>query len=124
MTTTLLGPASTGRAPETARRLAEAARSFLDSLNPEQRAAASLPFGHERRFVWDYRPPEMTPRNGLRLVNMNREQQDQALAVLEIGLSARGASTARQIIALEPILKETERIEHEVNQFMRDTEHY
>jgi hypothetical protein len=66
----------------------------------------------------------MTPRNGLRLVNMNREQQDKALAVLEIGLSARGASTTRQIIALEPILRETERIEHEVNSFMRDAEHY
>jgi hypothetical protein len=123
---TLLDPRAhlTGRAPQTAGRLAEAARAFLASLNPEQLQAATLPFGHERRYVWDYRPPEMTRRNGLRLINMTREQQDKAMALLDLGLSERGRHTARQIIALEPILKETERIEHEVHFFVRDEEHY
>jgi hypothetical protein len=121
---TLLDQSLTGRAPQTAGRLAEAARAFLASLNPEQLQAATLPFGHERRYVWDYRPPEMTRRNGLRLINMTREQQDKAMALLDLGLSERGRHTARQIIALEPILKETERIEHEVNFFIRDEEHY
>src|SRR5918912_871003 len=122
--TTLLDPGLTGRAPHTAGRLAEAARAFLECLAPEQRQAASLPFGHERRYVWDYRPPEITRRNGLRLVNMTAEQQARALALLEIGLSARGDQPARWIIGLEPILKDSERIEHEVNNFMRDPEHY
>jgi hypothetical protein len=124
--TTLLDPRSSaiGRAPQTAVRLAEAARAFLDSLTPEQRQVATLPFGHERRYVWDYRPPEITWRNGLRLISMTREQQDKALALLDISLSQRGSRTARQIIALEPILKEAERIEHEINKFIRDPEHY
>ncbi|HYY89756.1 MAG TPA: DUF3500 domain-containing protein [Chloroflexota bacterium] len=122
--TTLLDRTQTARAPDTARRMANAARAFLDSLSPEQRQAATLPFSSERRFVWDYRPPEHTPRNGLRLVNMTREQQARAEAVLEIGLSARGLDTVRQIIALEPILRETERLENDVNPFMRDSEHY
>src|SRR5919202_4725690 len=121
---TLLDRAQTARAPESARRMADAARAFLDSLSPEQREAATLPFASERRLVWDYRPPEHTPRNGLRLVNMTSEQQAKAQAVLEIGLSARGLDTARQIIALEPILRETERLENDVNPFLRDSEHY
>ena len=59
--------------------------------------------------MWDYRPPESTPRNGLRLINMNREQQAKALAVLDIGLSTRGAQQVRQIIDLETPLRERSR---------------
>jgi hypothetical protein len=114
----------TDRAPATARRMAAAAIAFLDSLGDQQRRAATLPFGDDRRYVWDYRPPETTRRNGLRLVNMTQAQQRLALALLDIGLSTRGAETARQIINLETTLKETERIEQHVNNFMRDPEHY
>src|SRR5438128_838428 len=81
----------TDRAPATAGRMASAALDFLASLNETQRRAATLPFGDDRRYVWDYRPPESTPRNGLRLINMTHDQQRRALAVLDIGLSARGA---------------------------------
>jgi hypothetical protein len=81
----------THRAPATAGRMATAAVDFLASLNEGQRRAASLPFGDDRRYIWDYRPPESTPRNGIRLINMMAEQQHKALALLEIGLSTRGA---------------------------------
>ena len=91
----------TERAPATARRLADAAVEFLDSLNESQRKAATLPFGDDRRYVWDYRPPESTPRNGLRLINMTAEQRRKAEAVMDIGLSTRGADQVRKIIGLK-----------------------
>jgi hypothetical protein len=114
----------TERAPATARRLADAAVEFLAALNESQHRMATLPFGDDRRYVWDYRPPESTPRNGLRLVNMTREQQRKALAVLDIALSTRGAHQVRQIFELEVPLLEQERIDGRVTPFIRHPEHY
>src|SRR4030088_2680876 len=95
----------TDRAPATAGRMAMAAMDFLASLNDGQRQAATLPFGDDRRYIWDSRPPENTPRNGLRLINMTPDQQRKALALLDIGLSSRGAEQVRQIVDLEvPLL--------------------
>src|SRR6266571_4725685 len=70
------------------------------------------------------RPPESTPRNGLRLVNMTASQQRKALALLDIGLSARGAEQVRQIIDLEVPLLESEQSEGRVTPFIRHPEHY
>src|SRR4029079_14251228 len=75
--TTALHLTITERAPATARRLAAAAVEFLASRNESQRKAATLPFGDDRRYVWDYRPPESTPRNGLRLINMKPQERRQ-----------------------------------------------
>ena len=86
---------TTDRAPATAGRMASAAQDFLASLTEQQRQVARLPFGDDRRYVWDYRPIESRPRNGLRLINMNEEQKRKALALLDIGLSTRGADTVR-----------------------------
>src|SRR5882762_9774833 len=125
MTATVIKDLSTtDRAPATAGRMASAALEFLASLNEMQRRAAALPFGDDRRYVWDYRPPESTPRNGLRLINMTAEQRRKAMAVLDIGLSMRGADQVRQIIDLELPLREQERIEGRVTPFIRDPEHY
>jgi hypothetical protein len=114
----------TERAPLTARSLAAAAVEFLASLNDTHRRLATLPFCDDRRYNWDYRPPESTPRNGLRLINMTREQQRLALAVLDIALSTRGALQVRQIIDLEVPLLEQEKIEQRVTPFIRHPEHY
>jgi hypothetical protein len=46
------------------------------------------------------------------------------MALLESGLSARGAQQARQIIALEPILKEAEALAGVSNSWRRDPERY
>jgi hypothetical protein len=97
---------------------------FLSSLNEGQRHAATLPFGDDRRYVWDYRPPESTPRNGLRLINMTADQQRKALALLDIGLSTRGAHQVRQIIDLEVPLLLQERADGRVTPFIRHPEHY
>jgi hypothetical protein len=104
--------------------MALAATDFLASLNDLQRRTASLPFGDDRRYVWDYRPLESTPRNGLRLINMNEDQKRKALALLDIGLSTRGADTVRQIIDLEIPLLVNEKLEGRVTPFVRHPEQY
>jgi hypothetical protein len=114
----------TDRAPATAGRMVSAAMEFLSSLNEMQRRAATLPFGDDRRYIWDYRPPENTPRNGLRLINMTAEQQRKALALLEIGLSTRGAHQVRQIMELEVPLLMQEQGDGRVTPFIRHPEHY
>jgi hypothetical protein len=115
---------TTDRAPATAGRMASAALDFLAALNDQQRRAANLPFGDDRRYVWDYRPLESTPRNGLRLINMTSQQQQKALALLDIGLSTRGARQVRQIIELEVPLLEQEKMEGRVTPFVRHPEQY
>jgi Protein of unknown function (DUF3500) len=114
----------TDRAPATAGRMVSAAMDFLSSLNETQRRAATLPFGDDRRYIWDYRPPENTPRNGLRLINMTSEQQRKALALLEIGLSTRGARQVREIMDLEVPLLLQEQADGRVTPFIRHPEHY
>jgi hypothetical protein len=104
--------------------MASAAQEFLASLTDQQRRMASLPFGDDRRYVWDYRPLESTPRNGLRLINMNDEQKRKALALLDIGLSARGADTVRNIMNLEIPLLVNEKAEGRVTPFVRHPEQY
>jgi uncharacterized protein DUF3500 len=115
---------ATERAPATAGRMASAAQEFLGSLNEQQRRVANLPFGDDRRYVWDYRPLESTPRPGLRLINMNEDQKRKALALLEIGLSARGADTVRKIMDLEIPLLANEKAEGRVTPFVRHPEQY
>ena len=122
--TATLDLSTTDRAPATAGRMASAALEFLAALNAQQREAATLPFGDDRRYIWDYRPPESTPRNGLRLINMNSQQQQKALALLDIGLSTRGARQVRQIIDLEVPLLEQEKMDGRVTPFVRHPEHY
>jgi hypothetical protein len=104
--------------------MASAAMEFLGSLTEQQRQTARLPCGDDRRYVWDYRPIESTPRNGLRLINMNAEQKRKALALLDIGLSARGADTVRMIMDLETPLLLTEKIEGRVTPFVRHPEQF
>lgn len=115
---------ATERAPATAGRMASAAQEFLGSLNEHQRHVANLAFGDDRRYVWDYRPLESTPRPGLRLINMNDEQKQRALALLDIGLSARGADTVRKIMNLEIPLLANEQREGRVTPFVRHPEQY
>lgn len=122
--TATLDLSTTDRAPATAGRMAAAAMEFLAALNDQQRKAATLPFGNDRRYIWDYRPPESTPRNGLRLINMTSDQQRKALALLDIGLSTRGAHQVRQIIDLEVPLLAQERMDGRVTPFIRHPENY
>jgi hypothetical protein len=122
--TATLDLSTTDRAPATAGRMSSAALDFLASLNEQQRQVATLPFGDDRRYIWDYRPLESTPRNGLRLINMTEDQKRKALALLDIGLSTRGASTVRQIMDLEIPLLAQEKLDCRVTPFVRHPEQY
>jgi hypothetical protein len=101
--------------------MADAAQRFLDALTDEQRAKATFPFAGDERYFWHYTPVE---RNGLMLMDMTGPQRELAFALMASGLSTRGARTARQIVDLEPILRETERIENLATQWSRDPERY
>jgi hypothetical protein len=101
--------------------MAEAAMAWLESLELDQRAQASLPFSGDERYQWSYTPG---PRNGLRLKEMTAAQRSAALRLFDAGLSVRGAATARQIIVHESILHETERIEQRPSEDERDPELY
>ena len=114
-------PNGVSRAPTVARQMAEAAARLLDTLSTEQRATATFPFEGDERYVWNYTPVD---RNGLQLKDMTPAQRDAAFALLDTGLSAQGAAKARQIIELEPVLRETERIEGIKNNWKRDPERY
>ena len=83
----------------------EAAQRFLDSLYDGQRAAATYDFLDDERFRWQYTPG---PRGGLPLRDLDSSQRGHAMRLLESGLSDRGATTARSIIDLEPILRAIE----------------
>jgi hypothetical protein len=122
--TATLDQTITDRAPALAGRMASAAMDFLTCLNSAQRQVATLPFGDDRRYVWDYRPPESTPRNGLRLLDMTADQQRLALALLDIGLSGRGARQVREIMDLETPLLANEKREGRVTHFVRHPELY
>ncbi len=86
--------------------IGRAVRSWLDGLDPGQRARATFPFASPERFAWDYRPGS---RAGLPIADMTPGQREAAMAILDAALSARGSSEVRAIMALEPILGELER---------------
>ena len=71
-----------------------AARAFLDSLTPEQKAVAQFPFDAEERFVWFYTP---VPRKGLTLKAMTEPQRKLAMNLLRSGLSEKGYTKAETI---------------------------
>jgi hypothetical protein len=123
---------STGhRAPVTARRMAEAAQRYLDSLDAPRRKATTFAFEDQERFRWNYRPDGFFIdgatfwHEGLRLINMTPDQQQAALALLDSGVSARTADRARAIMALETYLREQEReVPRWVPHVVRDPELY
>ena len=95
--------------------MSDAAQAFLDTLTPEQRAAAMFPFASDDRFDWHYIPRQ---RKGVPLKAMTTAQKKGALALLEASLSAEGYDKAERIRHLEQILYDRE------GRAMRDTELY
>ncbi|MBM4437246.1 MAG: DUF3500 domain-containing protein [Actinobacteria bacterium] len=116
-----LDVATLAYAPAAARRMADAARRFLDTLTIEQLKRATFAFAGDERYCWHYTPVE---RNGLRLRDMNAAQRQAAMVLLASGLSARGATTAGAIIALEAILHEWESLQRLEMPWTRDPEIY
>jgi Protein of unknown function (DUF3500) len=85
--------------------MASTAKSFLDALQPEQRAKATFTLEDEERSNWFYTP---VPRKGLQLKEMTDSQRKLAMALLNAGLSQQGYTKATTIISLENVLKAIE----------------
>ena len=85
--------------------MAAAANKFLDSLTPEQRAAAAFEFKNEERQNWIFVPKV---RQGLTIKKMTQPQRALAHALLLTGLSAQGYQKATNIMSLENVLKQLE----------------
>jgi hypothetical protein len=95
-----------GQESETALRMAEAARKFLDTLTAEDRTRIVFPVESEERKNWHYVPRE---RKGMPWKEMNGGQRKLAHALIAGGLSRTGYTKAMSIMALESILKQMER---------------
>jgi Protein of unknown function (DUF3500) len=82
--------------------MTDAAKAFLASLTPQQRAQATFQFQNDERFNWHYIPKE---RKGLPLREMTAEQKQLAHALLAAGLSQQGYIKAVSIMSLDEVLK-------------------
>lgn len=91
---------------DSARRMVDAARAWLDTLEDEQRAAALVPWpATEERHRWFYTP---TDHGGLPLLSMRPAQQSLAMQLVATGLSRAGYVTASTIMGLENVLDQVE----------------
>ena len=82
------------------------ARTFLNSLNKEQRNKAQFVFENSSKFDWHYLPATMYPRAGIALNQLNGEQKTLLFELLHSSLSETGYAKTQQIISLENILAE------------------
>jgi hypothetical protein len=82
--------------------MTDAAKAFVTSLTPAQRAQATFQFQDQERFNWHYIP---RVRKGLALRDMTPEQMQLAHALLAAGLSQRGYIKAVSIMSLDQVLK-------------------
>ena len=82
-----------------------AARAFVASLSPAQRARASFPFAGPERTRWHWTVPAAVPRNGLPLRAMSPRQRGLALALLRSSSSQAGYRKALHIMALQGVLQ-------------------
>lgn len=79
-----------------------AAKQFLDSLTPEEKAKATFSFDDAERENWFFTP---VPRKGLPLREMTVAQQHLATALLTAGLSQQGLIKAETIMSMEDVLR-------------------
>jgi hypothetical protein len=82
-----------------------AARAFLASLSPAQRARASFRFGGAERTRWHWTVPSTVPRNGLPLGEMSMRQRRAAFALLRASTSRAGYGKALDIMSLQGVLQ-------------------
>jgi hypothetical protein len=95
-----------------AAKMAEAAKSFLGTLDADQKTKASYAFDDKKRLAWFFTPQQDKERKftriGVRFEEMSPEQKTAALALLKTGTSKSGYEQAVTIMSLEGILKDLE----------------
>ena len=82
-------------------KMADAAQTYLGSLEDEQRARGTWSMDAEQRFDWHFVPRE---RYGVRLKDMNGEQRSAAHGLLQSVLSSQGYLKATGVMQLEGVL--------------------
>lgn len=87
-------------------RMRDAAQRLLAALGPAQRAAATAAFDAPEHREWTYLPGR---RPGLALGELDEAQLRLLQGLLDAGLSAAGARTARDVMALDDVLRDLER---------------
>ena len=97
-----------------------AADDFISALSEDQRARAVFTFEDVERQRWHFIPPEMFPRAGVALKEMDPEQRDRAHDLIRSALSNSGYMTTIQIMELEDVLQALEN----GGRFARDSEEY
>lgn len=85
--------------------MAAAASKFLSALSAEQRARASFELASPDRTKWHFLPPEMFPRQGVTLRELDDGQRQVARELLKSGLSQRGYLAADAIMELEIVVR-------------------
>lgn len=83
----------------------DAARSFLNSLEPSQKEQATYPLMVEERYNWHFTP---RVRQGLPLKDMTQQQREAAYALMRASLSTKGYEKAQQVRELEAVLRGVE----------------
>jgi hypothetical protein len=91
-----------------------AAKAYLSSLTPDQRARGTFKLADDERMNWHFVPPEAFPnlpkeRKGVALREMTSAQKHLAEALLSAGLSQQGIIKAHTIMSLDQVLKEMEK---------------
>ena len=95
----------TVQAGEVEEQMAAAAHRFLNSLDADQRDAATFDWADPDRYDWHFIPKD---RPGLALMDMRQDQQQLAFALLSVPMSQQGYLKSLTIMSLEDVLHEME----------------
>jgi hypothetical protein len=81
--------------------IAQAATTFLATLDDAARSKATYAFGDSERQRWHWTTPAGFPRNGLPLSEMNPDQRRSALDLLRASVSPAGYQKTLDIMSLQ-----------------------
>jgi len=84
-----------------------AAKTFLTSLNDDQRKTATMTYDDPQRVKWHFIPK--ASRKGAQVKDMNKDQRKAAFALMRAALSKTGYDKAVIVMELESILHELQK---------------
>ena len=108
LTAILSMTATPGFAAPPATAISKAALSFLDSLDEEQRATATMSLDTDERATWSNLPVIMVRPAGVLIKDMTDEQQRAAHALMRATMSSQGYAKFAGIMVLEDLLHHME----------------
>ncbi len=84
------------------------AKTFIASLNEEQKKKVLFPFNELNRYEWHYVPASMMARKGIAVKDLEPGQKESLNNLLQSFLSKEGYDKTKRIMSLESVLKEME----------------